>query len=580
MRKGTPVLPAMLLLVGLTSLAAQELTFKATVDRNRIALGDVVTLTLTVSANTARLPKPEIPEIKDFDMLSRGSARNFSIVNGKIQTSVSYTYLLAPKRKGTFTIGPYEIVMKGRTYRTAPIEITVDEPGAPPSENIMESPDRDAAGAIFIETFVDKEKVFVGEQIILTFRLYSAVRIVGNPQYFPPVTDGFWREDLGEEVQRTVVIKGTEYHVNELTYAIFPLTDGKMVIGAARLNAVIEEPLADPFDFSISTGTRKQLTSQPIALQVRPLPAMPAGFCGGVGNFTIDTRMDSDSVRQNEPLTVITTVSGDGNIREVVLPEMAIPGFRVYRSGSQVSIDGSRGKLSGKKTFKTILIPTKGGDYEIPPQVVLYFDPETGAYVTKRTEPLSFTVTPGEEGEMSEKVFSPFAVEKIGEDIHFIKTGPFHDQGGLGPIWYLWGLSGLLLTVFLWMAVSLELKERAKANEDVIRRRGALRGALRTIEKAAKQARGGDVIEAYELLHRAILQFFADKCNTSIWGMTEDEIIDRLRSRGRDEKRIAEIEAVLHACNRARYSTAKTDPKALLKQLRATQRILRSIRTL
>jgi hypothetical protein len=64
----------------------------------------------------------------------------------------------------------------------------------------------------------------------------------------------------------------------------------------------------------------------------------------------------------------------------------------------------------------------------------------------------------------------------------------------------------------------------------------------------------------------------------SIWGMTEDEIMRILRSRGESETRSRELEEILHGCNKARYSTEKPDVRIFMKQLKATRRILRSIR--
>jgi hypothetical protein len=580
-RTGSGVLILILLLGGMQCLLGQEITFKATVDKNTVAVGETVILTLSVRGNTARIPKPKLPEIENFSVLSRGSSRNFSFVNGKIQTSVSYTYALVPKGTGTLTIGACEMTIQGKTYRTAPIDIIV---GAQ-SEDAIKTGTVDVGGHggedIFVETSVDKDEVYVGEQVILTFRLYSAVRIVGNPQYFPPTTDDFWRDNLGEEKQRTVVMKGREYHVNELVYALFPLTDGEKRIGPARVNCVIEEIFADPFNFTISTGTRKQLESKPIPIRVKVLPDVPDYFSGGVGDFDIETELDNRTVKEGEPITVTTSIRGNGNIREVELPWMEIPGFRVYQSGSSVETGEVGGELVGEKIFRTILIPKKSGDFEIPVRPFIFFNPQTGKYMTEYTEAMGFTVTAGEEGEMSEKVFSPLALEKIGEDIHFIKIGSrMGNQRGLGMVKYLFVLNGLLLCAFFWITISLELRERRKANEDVIRKRNALRRALTIIRDAKGKARSGDTVDAYELLHRAIFQFFADKCDMSIWGMTEEEIREAMASCGESEKNSAEIRNILRACNRARYSTENPDPGIFKDYLERTRRLLKAIKKL
>jgi hypothetical protein len=577
MKRINPILLGILMLIGsAVYLRCQDVTFRATVDRNSVRIGEPVTLTVSVSGNAARIPKPELPEMTGFDIQSQGSSRNFSFVNGKMQTSVSYSYVLVPRRIGKFTIGACEITLGGKTLRTAPIEIEVvgsEKPGKK-----KPTPGGHSKEDIFIETSVDKDRVYVGEQITLTFRLYSAVRILGNPQYSPPAADDFWRENLGKEIMGTEVVNGREYQVNELNYALFPLTPGEKTIGEARIIAVIDKIIRDPFDFGFSTGRKEEVVSDAIAIHVLPLPDKPEGFSGGVGRFEIRAELDGDRAKQNEPLILITTVEGDGNIREIEAPRFEIPGFRIYDSGSSVNIAESEGKLLGTKTFKTILIPAKSGEYKIPERQFIFFDPVKRVYVTKRMETLPFSVAPGEETEASEKIFSPFAVEKIGEDIHFIKLGSVvPDQKGMGKVTYFVLLNGMLLCAFLFISVSIKLRERARAHEDTIRKRAALGCAMKALEKATRQARKGNIPEAYEMLHKALFQFFADKYNLSIWGITEVEIMRIVRSRGGDDRRAEELGDILQACNRARYSTEKPDMKAFKKDLEKTRRALRAI---
>ncbi len=561
------------------TLAAQDIRFTATVDRNVVEVGEVVTLTLTVSGNTARIPKPTLPEIKQCKVLSRGSSRNFSFVNGKMQSSVSYTYSLVADEEGTFTIGACEIALKGKVYRTAPIEISVVARREKGDEKVRESVKKEGADDIFIETHVDKEKAFVGEQIVLTFTLYSAVRIMGNPQYIPPATADFWREDLGTEKQYREIINGREYNVNELNYALFPLTAGKKSIGKAQLNVVVEEVFRDPFDFGISSGTRKALSSKPITVQVSSLPDAPDGFSGGVGNFQIEERLEQDTVKQDEPLTVVTTVDGSGNIREVNIPEIDIPGFRIYHSGSSVDIEESEGRLEGRKTFKTVLIPAKSGAFEIPERAFVFFDPEKREYVSKTVNRIPFTVTPTEKKAGSERIFSPLSLEKVGEDIHFIKAGSrFSDDTGMGVLGYLLLLNGLLICVLVSIIVSRQMKARKEANAGLIRKRDALRRALKRIEHAHHEAEKGNVKKAYELLHKAILQFFADKREASIWGMTEQDITELLRASGETEEKIATLRDILSTCNRARYSQEKASLKVFEIEQEKAQQVLRKIR--
>ncbi len=569
-------------------LSSQEIKFSATTNRNIISLGEFVTLTVTVSGNIAKVPKPNLPKLDEFYIYSQGSSRNISFVNGKISSSITYSYSLVPKKIGKFTIGSCEISVKGRTFRTESIEIEVSkeatkaQKGKGRSFTILPGSrlQRDAEDGvnIFIKTFTNKKTVYVGEELILTFKLYTTVNLVSQPQYIPPETKDFWKEDMGKEKQYRKVINARNYEIVELNYALFPLTTGELTISGAELNCVIDNVTGDPFSFGFGRGTKKKLESDPIIINVLPLPPAPDGFSGAVGNFKIFAKLDEKKVEQNEPITVITTIEGDGNLRDIEYPEMRMLGFRMYESGSEVKTFETSGKLIEKKVVKTMIIPSRSGDFEIPEMSFTFFNPRKKHYITKQTRKLLFTVLPGdgESGRFSGKG----DIEMVGKDIHFIKTmDRLKNQGNpLGEIKYFLLVNFLLLSAFLWILISVGVKERMKSKEDILRKRGALGKALKIIGKAKKEERKGKVEEAYELLHRAIIQFFADKCNLSVWGTTEGEIKYYLREKRIGDEIEKKLSLLLESCNRARYSKEKIEGAQFTKDVESTIKLLKGLR--
>ncbi len=569
-------------------ICSQEINFSAAIDRNVISPGESVTLTVIVSGNIAKVPKPKLPRLDEFDIYSQGSSRNISFVNGKISSSITYNYSLVPKKIGKFTIGSCELIVKGKTFRTESIEIEVTkeitrvQKGKGKSFTILPGgrPQRDVEDGvtIFIKTFTDKKTVYVGEELILTFKLHTTVNLVAQPQYIPPETKDFWKEDMGKEKQYQKVIDGRNYEIVELNYALFPLTTGELTISGAQLNCVIDNFRGDPFSFSFRNGTKKKLESVPITINVLPLPLAPDGFSGAVGDFEIFTKLDKKKVEQNEPITVITTIEGDGNLRDIEDPKIKMLGLKVYESGSEVKTFEKSGKLIEKKVVETMIIPNRTGDFEIPEMSFTFFNPRKKEYITKRTHKLLFTVLPQDGG--SGRFLGKGDVEVVGKDIHFLKTmHRLKNQGNpLGEIKYFLLVNFLLLGVFLWIFISQGVKERMKSKEHILRKRGALGKALKIIEKAKKETRKGEVKEAYELLHRAILQFFADKCNLSVWGTTEDEIKYHLREKGIRDEIERKLSLLLKTCNRARYSKEKTDGAQFTKDVESTIKLLKNLR--
>lgn len=563
------------------NLHPQEINLSASVDRNVVALGEAITLTVTVSGNIVRIPKPKLPSLNDFDIYSQGTSRNISFINGKISSSIGYNYSLVPKKTGKFTIGSCEIKVKDKTFRTEPIEIEVVKEtkkvftipfGERPQKEIKSGAD------IFIKTYVNKKTVYTGEEIILTFKFYSNVPLLSQSEYIPPETKGFWKEDMGKEKQSREIINGREYQVVEINYALFPLTSGKLKIGGAKLNCVIDNIFRDPFSFGFRRGTKKNLVSDPITINVLPLPSSPSDFSGAVGEFEISVKLDKDRTEQNEPITVLTTIEGAGNLRDIELPKIKMLGFRIYDSGQEVKTYESGGKLIEKKLFKMLIIPNRSGDFEIPERSFTFFSPKKARYVTSITKKLAFKVIPGEGGESS-RLFDKGDIEVLGKDIHFIKiTDRLKNESLLSDVKYFLLINVLLLGAFLWILISQGVKERMKSKEDILRKRGALGSALKLIEKAKKEAKRNNIKEAYELLHRAILQFFADKFNLSVWGTTEDEIKSHMREKEIGGEIELELSLLLETCNRARYSKEQPALEEFNKDVESTIKLLKHLK--
>ncbi len=576
------------------NLYSQEVNLTAAVDRNVVSLNEPVLLTVTVSGNIAKVPKPELPSLDNFDIYSKGTSRNISFINGKVSSSISYNYSLMPKKIGKFTIAGCKIKLKRKTFESQPIEIEVTKESKQPKVTGQRPKGQNftfpfeekrqkvvnPTNEIFIKTYVDKKDVYVGEEVILTFKLYSNAHLLTQPEYIPPKTEGFWKEDMGKEKQTREVVNGVEYQVIKLNYALFPLSTGKLTIGEAKLNCVIDNPLSDPFGFGFGGGTKRNLVSKPITVNVRPLPPAPVDFSGAVGNFNINARLDKNETKQNEPVTVTTTITGCGNLRNVDKPEIKIPGFRVYESGQEVTTSVSKGKIMENKVFKTILIPNRCGDFEIQGFNFVFFDPAKQKYQTETSGSLNFKVLPGQGEKGTERLFGKREVELLGKDIHFIKTmARLRNESNIwGDVKYLLLANGILLCTLFFLFVSYGVKERLKSKEDILRRKDALGNALKLINKAKSEIKGNNIKEAYALLHKAILQFFADKLNLSIWGITEEELKLKLKEKGIADNIKNEISTLLETCNRARYSIETLNKRNLLEDINRTARLLRRLK--
>jgi hypothetical protein len=203
---------------------ASALEVRAWVDKTEATLEDQIFLTVSVSG-VRRLPgEPVLPALPEFSVTRGGTSSSTEIVNGSIRTSVEVTYLLAPRRVGTCTIGPVRIEIKGRTFESQPLSVKIL-----PAEASAES--RPMA---FVTQQVDTDSPFAHQQIVYTFRFFRSVQSV-EAQWEPPSFQGFWVEDLGKESQYEKIIGGQRYAVTELKKALYPLSEGENRGNPARL---------------------------------------------------------------------------------------------------------------------------------------------------------------------------------------------------------------------------------------------------------------------------------------------------------------------------------------------------------
>ena len=91
---------------------AADVTFKA-VAPNAVVMGQQFRLAYTVNAE-AKASDLRIPELADFDVLmgpSTSSSMSTQIINGNVssETAFTFTYILMPKKEGTFNIGAASI---------------------------------------------------------------------------------------------------------------------------------------------------------------------------------------------------------------------------------------------------------------------------------------------------------------------------------------------------------------------------------------------------------------------------------------------------------------------------------------
>lgn len=410
------------LLLGLAGPTyAENVQFTAMVDRNQIGLDESVSLKFSVQGegNVATNPPtydaPDFQEVNSYDSSFVESTYDSSSGQIVMKTTQMLTKVLRPLHTGQLKISHISTVVNGKSKSVPDILVQVNPGGSgtpPPSHyggsglGLRGATKRTVpSNTVFIRAELDKDKIYKGEQVIVSYYFYRRVRVLNIQVDKFPVLNGFLREELEMPVMQprleveAVVLDGVPYQRSLLArYAAYPLQEGKLDIDTMNLKytyyAGSTDDGEDPFmQFFKQLTPREGLAkSDPISVNVLPIPAdgRPASFSGGVGDFTVTSAADKTEVRANEAITLKVKIEGRGNLAAIGEPKAHWPP-NVELYDSKGSAKASKAGV-GEKDFEILLIPRVPGDIVLPAMEFSFFDPNKKTYVTRTTDPIKVHV--------------------------------------------------------------------------------------------------------------------------------------------------------------------------------------------
>ncbi|MDR1525726.1 MAG: BatD family protein [Tannerella sp.] len=574
-------------------LKADEVTFKASAPP-AVVMGSQFKVEFVANVHNAtdlRLP-PVLTE--NFDLLmgpSVATSRSMSFVNGKSTSSVATTYtcIMMPKKEGTFELEPATIKIGNSEYKSNSLTIKVlpqDQAsqaqggGAQPQQPQGGGANDQAASSnisgenIFIRMIVSDRSVYEQEGFLVTFKLYSLLDLVNIDNAKFPEFEGFLAQDV-ELNDRQLVLEnynGRNYQTLLLKQTVlYPQRSGKIEIGKGMVRAIIrvrsQERRRSFFDsFFDYQDVAKELLSQPVTIDVKPLPSgKPASFSGAVGNYTMSSTINRTELKANEAVTVKLTIKGNGNIKLIKNPEVKFPNdFEIYDPKVDPNIHVSAAGASGTKTIEYMAIPRYAGDFEIPAIDFSYFDTKTGAYKTLSTEPYKLHVEKGEEGSEA-PVISNFTnrenVKFLGKDIHYIKVNQVHFVSNKEIFFgsFLYVMAYLMITV-LFIVFFIIYRKQVKENSNIalVRTRKANKTAVKRLKQAEKLLKENKDEAFYEEVLRALWGYLSDKLNMPQSELTKENVAAELTRYGVDETLSGEFLEIINTCEFARYAPIRT----------------------
>jgi hypothetical protein len=146
----------------------------------------------------------QAPEFTPFTIVGGpNKSVQTTIINGAMTSSVSYSYSLLANKVGTFEIPPASMIVQGRTLKSNSLRISVVKSQAGTNRR---SDDK----GFFILAEVDTSSTYLGQQLNLTYTLYTRVNLENLEILKSPELQSFQFEYIstGHLQAQTTVYKG------------------------------------------------------------------------------------------------------------------------------------------------------------------------------------------------------------------------------------------------------------------------------------------------------------------------------------------------------------------------------------
>lgn len=421
--------------------------FTATADPSVIGKNELTTLKLMVE-NAQEVTQITPPVLKNFTIISGPNQESgMEINNGVSRQYIGLTYVLKPIAKGKFILSGAKAKADGKilTANSVTIEVTNaassnnssnnaapfsglsplwDEPVKPAAnntdyilkkgENIQAKIDKN----IFIKVATDKTSCYVGEPIVVTYKLYTRLKsesnIIKNPSF-----NGFSVIDLSDPnntLSSTEKLNGHTYNVYTLRKSqLYPLDAGKLeietiavennihFINADYLHAQSGNDLLDNFGAMALPAEAMHdeqvtLQSKPMQIVVKPLPVAnaAANYHGAVGSFSIDASVEKNNFSTDDAGKLHLEIIGRGNMDLINAPDLRWPsGIEGFEPAITAALNKQMVPVSGSKIFDFPFTVSKAGSYIIPAIAFTYFDAALAQYQTITTQPITINISQG-----------------------------------------------------------------------------------------------------------------------------------------------------------------------------------------
>lgn len=531
--------------------AQHNVSFEATTDAKQVVTNGYLEVYFTLkNANGTNFTPPSFA---DFTVVS-GPSRSSSttIINGQMSQELSFVYTLQPKRAGRFTIDRATILVGNKRWSTQPLTVEVVE-GTQGGNT--------AGQEVFLQAEVSTREAWVGQQIILDYKLYTTIQIENYNIVDESDYQGFFAQDIRRYDSRLMreVVNKVQYVTKVIKrVALFPQRAGELTIAPlnVQLGALTEDQRRGSFFFNRQLRRIPAIT-EPVTIQVKPLPAgAPASFTGAVGKFEVSSQINRTDFSTDDAISVKLYVRGDGDAKRIQAPEQQFPAeFEVYdpKTLRENSYE-NQGVLAGEKEIEYLLVPQKPGQYQLQP-AFSWFDPDSGRYVTYLSPSINVNISQG--SNQPGAVIRDREAAQTPTDIRFIKnettvSPPGHSFLGSAGFWILAVLPFILVgSAAFWRRAA---QQHRALDPAILRHRKARKVALKRLAAAKGFLQAGNSRAFYDAIEHAMDGYVCDKLHIPQSELSREVVRQRLQSLQVEEPKIEHFLQIRKNCEMALYA--------------------------
>lgn len=563
---------------------AQDVKFTAAASHYTVKTGDRFKIQFSSDAEVSNF---RAPKMSNFRVLSGpNQSTQMSWVNGKTTSNISFSYILMAVKEGEFTIGPAVASANGKVIKTNSLKIKVGK-GVQVQQNGNQAGSQTKSGGsasdeLFIRSSVNRRKVYQGEQIIATYKLYTRVGLAGNELVKNADLNGFWSQeiDFGESVWTKEIIGGYRYSVAKIReIVLFPQRSGQLEIDPLEMKFTVQkrvqgggQSVFDQF-FGRVENVEYSLKSKPIKITVLPHPSnAPVDFTNAVGKLDMKVDVSANEIKANEAINIKIKISGKGNLPLIDIPAISFPSdFETYDPKINDNIKTTTTGVSGSKEFDYLIIPRHAGKFKLDPVVFTYFDPSSKKYKSISSNPIEINVLKADGSASDNVVYSSNKedIKVLGNDIRYIHTSEIEFSHSNEDFYGSWKFYFLLILAPLLFIVSYIFRNKIRlTNSDVagMKKKKASKVAAKFLKSAKTSLEANKTSAFYEDISKALFGFICDKLHIPSAELNQNNIKEKLAGFNVSEQTTKELMATIELCDMARFAPVSIPEQEVYKR--------------